>query len=48
MIVIQVNNNILYNKKYLIILDLENFHKILNNINKNDGILFNNFLTMEI
>jgi len=37
------NNNILYNKKYLIKLDLENIHNKLNNINKNDEILFNNF-----
>jgi hypothetical protein len=28
------NNNILYNKKYLINLDLENIHNNLNNINK--------------
>ena len=41
------NNNILYNKKYLINLDLENIHNKLNNINKNDEIFFNNFLIIQ-
>ena len=42
-----INNNILYNKKLLINLDLENIHNNLNIINKNDEILFDNFFKNE-